>query len=364
MIREIKYTVDSLSHNIIPKTKQWAGMQYEDNATTITFDLSALGNINALYRIDFNSLGAGYQPSENLEKNSSSEISRDMPLSITQFGGDVQITAVITLLDEDNEETGVCYSYPVTVYFTAVERNEEENIQIVKNLSPIEQSAKNSMEQALISAESARNDAEICLEAKESTENSRFALENGAEFIFSGGNAENTGSVNIVVDAELSEISTNPIENKAVANKFKGYMTKAQVEEALEEAIRSAKQLAISAVYPIGSYYWSSVSTEPSTLFGGIWERVKDRFLLACGDTYSNNETGGESTVTLKVLEMPKHTHEFTIRQNSEAGGVGYVMVGNQYDNPQQVTTTEAGESQPHNNMPPYYAAYCWHRIG
>lgn len=66
-------------------------------------------------------------------------------------------------------------------------------------------------------------------------------------------------------------------------------------------------------IYPVGSLYWSSKSTNPSTLFGGTWVQIKDRFVLACGDTYtSSGATGGASTVTLSVDNMPSHTHSFT----------------------------------------------------
>ena len=66
-------------------------------------------------------------------------------------------------------------------------------------------------------------------------------------------------------------------------------------------------------IYPVGSLYWSSKSTNPAALFGGTWVQIKDRFVLACGDTYKTvDETGGESSVTLSVDNMPSHTHSFT----------------------------------------------------
>ena len=35
--------------------------------------------------------------------------------------------------------------------------------------------------------------------------------------------------------------------------------------------------------YPVGSYYISSVSTSPATLFGGTWVQVQDRMIIAAG---------------------------------------------------------------------------------
>ena len=62
-------------------------------------------------------------------------------------------------------------------------------------------------------------------------------------------------------------------------------------------------------IYPIGSIYMSINETNPSELFGGEWEQIQDRFLLASGSTYSAGATGGEATHTLTENEMPSHTH-------------------------------------------------------
>lgn len=84
------------------------------------------------------------------------------------------------------------------------------------------------------------------------------------------------------------------------------------------QAIRSGtdevmKATLLNFCYPIGSLYWSSKSTDPSTLFGGTWVQIKDRFVLACGDTYKTvGATGGASSVTLSVSNMPNHSHSFT----------------------------------------------------
>lgn len=62
-------------------------------------------------------------------------------------------------------------------------------------------------------------------------------------------------------------------------------------------------------VHPVGSLYWSKNPTDPATLFGGTWTRVKDKFILAAGDSYEQGATGGAATVTLTTDQMPSHTH-------------------------------------------------------
>lgn len=118
-------------------------------------------------------------------------------------------------------------------------------------------------------------------------------------------------------------------------------------------------------IYPVGSIYMSVVSTNPSTLFGGTWEQLKDRFLLGAGDTYTAGATGGEATHTLTVNEMPSHKHTL----NGGIGGVeadgvtpqrGFLGTGRNID-PDNFGST--GGSEPHNNMPPYLVVYMWKRI-
>ena len=130
----------------------------------------------------------------------------------------------------------------------------------------------------------------------------------------------------------------------------------------------------LNSVYPIGAIYISANSTSPSSLFGGEWEQIKDRFLLSSGDTYTNGATGGESTHTLTIGEMPTHDH--IERWQSEDGNINDLIgTGNNGDwgapIPQKssweqgntIFTYSTGDSQPHNNMPPYLVVYMWKRI-
>lgn len=114
-------------------------------------------------------------------------------------------------------------------------------------------------------------------------------------------------------------------------------------------------------IYPVGSIYMSVNSTSPATLFGGTWERIKDTFLLAAGDTYEAGGTGGEAEHTLTVNEMPTHSHTYMHYQSN--GSVTEYSPSWTSQKSAAKSTSQAGGGQAHNNMPPYLAVYIWRRI-
>ena len=115
-------------------------------------------------------------------------------------------------------------------------------------------------------------------------------------------------------------------------------------------------------IYPIGSIYMSVNSTSPAGLFGGTWEQLKDRFLLAAGSTYSAGSTGGEATHALTVDEMPIHSHG-GVRRN-HVGASGTASTGTSSGSGDTTNyTNDAGGGAAHNNMPPYLAVYMWKRV-
>lgn len=131
------------------------------------------------------------------------------------------------------------------------------------------------------------------------------------------------------------------------------------------------KQILLAA-HPVGSYYWSSEATDPGTLFGGTWERVKDRFVYAVGDGSAAGDTGGEATHTLTEAEMPKHYHDslrYKEPNQSKFGCNSGSLADTSWTIPwvagkaqDYYVTGYTGGSQAHNNMPPYVTAFCWRR--
>lgn len=131
----------------------------------------------------------------------------------------------------------------------------------------------------------------------------------------------------------------------------------------------------LSKIYPVGSLYMSAKATSPASLFGGTWEQIKDRFILAAGDTYAAGSTGGEAEHALTVDEMPAHRHEgvnidnlycFGWENGSRTGVNFQKFYGGTYwgdDVQNRLASGYAGGSTSHNNMPPYLTAYIWKRI-
>ena len=128
-------------------------------------------------------------------------------------------------------------------------------------------------------------------------------------------------------------------------------------------------------IYPIGAVYMSFDLTNPKYLFGGEWENIQGRFLIAAGTgtddnniskTFAVNQTGGEYDHTLTIQEMPIHNHSVgsykkagiqiaysntASAEHSYPNGVGDITIGN------------TGGGWSHNNTPPYLAVYMWKRV-
>lgn len=175
----------------------------------------------------------------------------------------------------------------------------------------------------------------------------------------------------------------------------------------------------VDLVYPVGSIYTSTVATSPATLFGGTWEQITDKFLIAANSTYTAGSTGGAATVALTTANLPSHNHSLSLSLGSngahihtisesaaEAGthshvqstntivnvkGQGYSKSSGYYATSDKSYSTQdagahthttsgstsestthshtvsgntnaTGSGTAHNNMPPYVAVYMWKR--
>lgn len=118
--------------------------------------------------------------------------------------------------------------------------------------------------------------------------------------------------------------------------------------------------------FPVGFIVHFTTDVDPAEYFGGKWQRIKGRFLLAADDTYPAGSTGGEAAHKLTVAEIPAHSHAQYVTANSGSQGIrhDFSKDGNASRYPQGTNTGETGDGQPHNNMPPYRSVYIWERIG
>lgn len=142
----------------------------------------------------------------------------------------------------------------------------------------------------------------------------------------------------------------------------------------------------VDLIYPVGSVYISfNNKADPSMLFGGTWERIRNRFLWAATENGVMGETGGEESHTLTTSEIPFHNHAI-----GQDGNTSLVLPTNvavdDSSHAQYVTTLEGGNSgwykssvawggaittrnqtspygQAHNNMPPFIQVAMWKRI-
>lgn len=112
-------------------------------------------------------------------------------------------------------------------------------------------------------------------------------------------------------------------------------------------------------------------------MFGGTWERVKDVFILAAGDSYSAGSSGGSATKTLTTSNMPSHTHYAVANADassslSSSNRIGTYSLSSDYPYSLRGASSDAtvgatsstGSGTAFNIMPPYKTYYCWERIG
>lgn len=128
----------------------------------------------------------------------------------------------------------------------------------------------------------------------------------------------------------------------------------------------------VDVVYPVGSIYMSINSTNPGTLFGGTWEQIKDRFMLAAGDVYTGGATGGSNTHkhekgTLYACIDPRNIYGNTLYKIKEQGWTishyslnGREVVANTSGAGNAVDIE--GETSETTVLPPYLAVYIWKR--
>lgn len=128
-------------------------------------------------------------------------------------------------------------------------------------------------------------------------------------------------------------------------------------------------------MHPKGALFGSGDPTSPAELYGGTWERIEGKFIMGASDSYPAGSTGGEAKHTLTEDELPRirdRLNGFAVYNANAVGTSGVITLSEETgqsnvqlgDGTKYATLIMSlGDSQPHNNMPPYYSAYIWRRV-
>lgn len=150
-----------------------------------------------------------------------------------------------------------------------------------------------------------------------------------------------------------------------------------------------AESNSVLSMYPIGSVYMTAnAAFDPNSEWGGVWEKIENRFLLGSG-TKVVGAQGGEENVTLSTSQIPHHSHSrgtMDITGNLANGDIriddvtgAFYNRGDAYNGPggSWLTTVQmgfkasrnwsgytssSGGGASHNNMPPYLVVNIWKR--
>ena len=148
-------------------------------------------------------------------------------------------------------------------------------------------------------------------------------------------------------------------------------------------AFVQAAAISLSTIYPIGSIYTSTVSTNPNTLFGfGTWVAFgAGRVLIGDGGGYAAGATGGSADA---IVVSHNHTATTTSTDSGHTHGIspgawtdgGGKVEGNSFSFGGKVTATQSstanitsstsisttGSSGTGANLQPYVVVYMWNR--
>lgn len=104
-----------------------------------------------------------------------------------------------------------------------------------------------------------------------------------------------------------------------------------------------------SPYWPIGSIFLSMNTTNPSTYFGGTWERLTGAYLYAAAGSFSKSTYTGTDTqsTALNVNQIPSHRHEgSTNSDGSHRHNIAYYSAGaGQGSNNDYITNSGVGWS-------------------
>lgn len=189
-------------------------------------------------------------------------------------------------------------------------------------------------------------------------------------------------------DNTVSLTDVTVYENEDVSRTFFGAAEANQINGGMNKLVGAVNDV-INIMYPVGSIYMSVDSVNPSTLFGGTWERIEDRFLVATGTYFDLEQSGGskDAVVVSHTHTQVEHTHTYpsdesgkpyktwgtksgSTEEGAPLSGTGkhYAATKNQdYKwlinmSSEQPTINASGVDGADKNLPPYLAVNMWKR--
>lgn len=178
---------------------------------------------------------------------------------------------------------------------------------------------------------------------------------------------------------------------KNMENQFKDWF--AEMKEKLSQdaagnlqnqinAIKSEQSQLLQRVYPIGSFYVTESTANPTTLFGfGKWEKIEDRFLIGTSKDMPIKSKGGSAThahgqrdgrngnLAAAIGATNNNTNVIGYKAANDTsltavGNATYVVAGtgtgftgwNHF-------TAVVGQTAEASTLPPYYAVNIWRRV-
>lgn len=127
-------------------------------------------------------------------------------------------------------------------------------------------------------------------------------------------------------------------------------------------------KLLIDLIYPVGSIFMSTSSTNPGTyLPNTTWTawgsgRVPVGINTSDDDFKTVEKTGGEKKHTMTIDELVSHTHTDGTNTDGINAPAGNVSATVSYDSWKGRATSATGGSQPFNILQPYITCYMFKR--
>ena len=198
---------------------------------------------------------------------------------------------------------------------------------------------------------------------------------------------ENEYKDNFTKEGDKTNLNINKLEVDCITSNQNNFSIDEEGNLKVNSISLNNTNTDIDLIYPIGSIYMNVSNVNPNTLFGGTWERIEDRFLLASGNNYQNGTTGGEKEHRHDFkIGLPFDYMEVVADSLEKSGAYSYseqkyskefnfdekTIENSNANSSHQLSCIEKngrlsssiGDTQIASSLPPYLAVNIWKRIG